>query len=371
MTGLPDSPLDELASASHFDASNEKSPMEQVEEEIPVLPSNSLQIAGDLDALAGAAHNPDSGEEHSLATWPSSPVHPAGPSVPDPFTDETPLFSNYEYHPPAPYQRIPNFGHVFLFFMLVVAGYLCSDLVSLGALHFHLFGVSTIQQSMNDIHYTLGGQVVWYLATIAACLIIFPFAWRRGFFDGLEWHAGAALQRRWRLVGAAVVCFVLAIVDAVLIPGPKDAPIDEVFKLPGAAWSLFAFGVTLAPLIEEIGFRGFLLPALCTAWDWTNERITGAAARPLDADGYPQWSLPAMVIAAVVASVPFALMHAPQTGYSLGPFLLLVCVSLVLCWVRLAARSLAASVLVHSCYNLLIFSLMLLGTGGFKHLDRM
>jgi hypothetical protein len=78
-----------------------------------------------------------------------------------------------------------------------------------------------------------------------------------------------------------------------------------------------------------------------------------------------------MVFASIATSVPFALMHAEQTAWSLGPFLLLVCVSLVLCWARLATRSLAASVLVHSAYNFLLFSLMLLGTGGFKHLDKM
>lgn len=78
-----------------------------------------------------------------------------------------------------------------------------------------------------------------------------------------------------------------------------------------------------------------------------------------------------MIVGSVLTSVPFALMHAEQTGYSLGPFLLLVCVSMVLCWVRLGTRSLAASVLVHSTYNFLLFSLMLAGTGGFKHLDKM
>jgi membrane protease YdiL (CAAX protease family) len=78
-----------------------------------------------------------------------------------------------------------------------------------------------------------------------------------------------------------------------------------------------------------------------------------------------------MIFASVITSVPFALMHAEQTAWSLGPFLLLVCVSLVLCWARLATRSLAASVLVHAAYNFLLFSLMLLGTSGFKHLDRM
>jgi hypothetical protein len=78
-----------------------------------------------------------------------------------------------------------------------------------------------------------------------------------------------------------------------------------------------------------------------------------------------------MAVGSLLTSIPFALMHAYQTGWSLGPFLLLVCVSLVLCWVRLSLRSLAASTLVHSSYNMLLFSLMLAGTGGFKHLDKM
>jgi len=78
-----------------------------------------------------------------------------------------------------------------------------------------------------------------------------------------------------------------------------------------------------------------------------------------------------MVIASVLTSIPFALVHAEQTAHAIGPFLLLVCVSLVLCWVRLSTRSLAASVLVHSSYNFLLFVLMLFGTGGFQHMDKM
>jgi membrane protease YdiL (CAAX protease family) len=63
-------------------------------------------------------------------------------------------------------------------------------------------------------------------------------------------------------------------------------------------------------------------------------------------------------------------MHGEQTGHSLGPLLLLIVVSLILCAVRLKTRSLAASTLLHACYNLLIFSSMLVGTGGFRHLDK-
>ena len=78
-----------------------------------------------------------------------------------------------------------------------------------------------------------------------------------------------------------------------------------------------------------------------------------------------------MVVGSVLTSVPFALMHGAQTSWSLGPFVLLIFVSLVLCSVRLYTRSLAASTLVHACYNFMLFSFMLLGTGGFKHLDKM
>ncbi len=162
-----------------------------------------------------------------------------------------------------------------------------------------------------------------------------------------------------------------ALVDEVLLPGPADAPIDKLFDSRAAAWLLFAFGVTVAPFFEELIFRGFILPALCTAYDWSVEKTAGSIAPPLNPAGHPQWSIGAMVFGSIATSVPFALMHAEQTAWSLGPFLLLVGVSLVLCWARLATHSLAASVLVHASYNFLLFSLMLLGTSGFKHLDKM
>ena len=78
-----------------------------------------------------------------------------------------------------------------------------------------------------------------------------------------------------------------------------------------------------------------------------------------------------MVIASIATSLPFALLHAEQQGHSLGPFLLLITVSMILCAVRLKTRSLAASTLVHACYNFLIFSIMLISTGGFRHFDKL
>ena len=78
----------------------------------------------------------------------------------------------------------------------------------------------------------------------------------------LRWNSLARRRQRsaaaGRLISAAVVCFFVAMINGMLMPGPTNAPIDELFKAPGAAWVLFAFGVTLAPFFEEMAFRGFL-----------------------------------------------------------------------------------------------------------------
>ena len=291
--------------------------------------------------------------------------------LPEPYGGEVPLFQSWyqpEIRPPV---RTPHLGHLAILGVFAIFGLLCASILIRTALHYHWYGVTTAQTAITDIHYTLGSEAVLYLITFGLCLVFFPMIWHKSFFAGLQWNGGVAIHLRKRLFVIASVCFGLALVNGILLPGPKDAPIDKIFRTPGAAWMLFAFGVTFAPFFEEMVFRGFLLPSLCTAFDWIHEKVSDAPVRSLDENGQPRWSLTSMAIASIVTSLPFAGMHAAQTGYSWGPFILLVGVSLVLCWARLSTRSLAASIMVHASYNFLLFSLMMLGTGGFKHLDKM
>jgi membrane protease YdiL (CAAX protease family) len=337
--------------------------------------SNDIENAvGPTDGNENLIHDSDVGL--SAEPTPVDPIIPAAAEVtmasPQSPQNEEPLFAHYQYvPPPRPVPRKPNFGDFLIFLLVAYGGIRASFLVVFVALHFHLFGVSTSQQAAEEIHYKIGSQAAWYVITLLFCIGVFPLIWRKSFFDGLEWRAPAAARHLWRLLGAAAACFVAALADEFLIPGPDNTPLDQTFRIPGAIWLLFGFGVTLAPLIEEIAYRGFLLPALCTAYDWMVEQATGSRAPQPRTDGSAHWSMPAMVVASVICSIPFALMHGEQTAWSIGPFLLLVSISLVLCWIRLAVRSLAASVVVHSSYNLLLFSLMFLGTSGFRHLDKM
>ena len=262
-------------------------------------------------------------------------------------------------------------GHVLLLAVLVGLSLLCVSILTHFALRYRVFGISTAEEAISNVQYTLSSMGALYLLTFVASLLVFPLVWHKNLFAGLQWNGAAALRNRQKLLSTAAVCFVFAIINGILLPGPSDTPIDKIFRSPGAAWLLFAFGVTFAPFFEELVFRGFLLPAFSTAYDWMDERFTGKLTLQPDENGHPRWSFPAMVSASILSSLLFSLMHAEQTGKSLGPFLMLIAVSLVLCWVRLSTRSLAASILVHACYNFMLFTLMLIGTEGFQHLNKM
>lgn len=296
--------------------------------------------------------------------------------LPEGVANEPTLFASFTQPPPPPEpKRIPHLGHVALLGALVLLGWICSFLLVGCALYFHLFfhrlGVTKTGDALMTPPYLLSSMAILYLASLGLSLAVFPPFWKKGLFAGLGWRGGEALRRSPILLSAFFACIVLAAFDAYLMPGPKHTPIEQLFQTPSGAWMMFVFGVTFAPFFEELAFRGFLLPALCTACDWIGEKIRHESPHALDGNGSPSWSLPAMIAGSILVSVPFSLAHGDQTAFAIGPMLLLVCVSLILCWIRLQTRSLAASTLVHAAYNFLLFALMAVATGGFQHFDKM
>lgn len=276
---------------------------------------------------------------------------------------------------PAVQTRTPNLLDATLFLILLVAGGVVSSAMLGVALYFHwldkFFGVHSLDAAAKSTPVELGLELVIYIIGIGIAVPLFRMIWHKSFFAGVHWHAATAGRLRYLLFGMAVVCNLLAILGNWLLPFPQHAPIDKLFGSTADAWMLASFGVLIAPFFEEMIFRGFWLPAIATSWDWLHEKVTHELPRPLDAAGNPVWSVGAMVFAALLVSAPFAAMHAPQVGNAWGPVMLLYCISLILCAVRLKTRSLAASTLVHASYNFLLFAVMFAETGGFRHMDKL
>lgn len=270
--------------------------------------------------------------------------------------------------PPPDLRRIPHLGHALLLGGLFLIGLFCSVILILVWMHFKILGIDSIPAAMHSLTFALGTMVATYVIAFVPGIFLFPLLWRRPLLVGLQWNFTAVRRHWWKLMATGVLCFFIALSFHKLLHFPAKTPMGDLLNTPAAVWSMWAFSITLAPLCEEILFRGFLLPAFATACDWIGEKPTHHAPRPLLANGHPQWSLPAMILAAIPTSLAFAQLHSSQNANAWGPFIMLVAVSLVLCAVRLATRSVAASTLTHATYNCTLFVVMFFHTHAFQHL---
>ena len=284
------------------------------------------------------------------------------PIIPE---DQTLFFPNAQgTPPPEPPVRIPHLGHALVFLAIAGLSLLLTQLMFLGVSH----PIATRSIAISP-KLLVGSEALSYVATLALSWFIFPLLWKRPFATGIQANPDAARRNAIRLIPIGLVLSFAVQAISSLMTMPKNIPMDDFFRTRSDIWLITAFGTLLAPLFEEILFRGFLLPAFAIAYDWLSLPRTPAA--------YEQWhsnnniTTPAFVFSAVLTSILFAALHGQQTAFAWPVLLLLFCVSLVLCFVRLRLRSVMASTLIHVSYNATIFLTAFIATGGYRHLDKL
>lgn len=208
-----------------------------------------------------------------------------------------------------------------------------------GAIAIRIYKLTPVAIQHNSL-IAVPTEAVAYLVTLIFMAFVvrsrrFPF-WKT-----IGWHWPKGILRY------AVVGFVLAISIGFLsnfLPIPKQLPIEKYFANTTGAWVLAIFGVTLAPFMEELFFRGFLYPVL---------------ARPLG-----------MIPSIIITSLAFALIHSPQLATAWAPLLLILTVGLVITTLRANTRSLIPGLMVHIAYNLTLFVVFFQQTGHFHSFDK-
>lgn len=157
---------------------------------------------------------------------------------------------------------------------------------------------------------------------------------------------------RWNWPGATAPAFIASgvilalIVDSLarFLPIPKSLPMDSYFHDATSAYIMAIFGVTLAPLMEEMFFRGLLYPIL--------DKYFG-------------------VIAGIaLTAAAFAGIHGAQLGFAWAPVLSIFVVGVVFTVVRVKRDSVASSFLMHCGYNLALFSALWFSSDHFRHLEK-
>ncbi|MGC2108755.1 MAG: type II CAAX endopeptidase family protein [Candidatus Korobacteraceae bacterium] len=157
---------------------------------------------------------------------------------------------------------------------------------------------------------------------------------------------------RWNWPGSWAPAFLLGgvvlalVVDGLsrFLPIPKSLPMDNFFNDATSAYMMAAFGLTLAPLLEELFFRGLLYPLL--------RRAMG------------------LVASVLLTALAFAAIHGAQLGYAWAPVLSIFVVGVVFTVVRERLNSVAASFLMHCGYNFTLFTMLWLASDHFHHLEK-
>lgn len=291
----------------------------------------------------------------------------------------------------GPSLRVPHLGHAIVFLSFAFLTLLLTQLLLLPHNALHAGGTIAMQPKRQ-----LATMAIAYGTTVAFCFLAFPLFWGRGFLAGVQWNADTARQRWFKLVPFGLVLGWTVQAISSLIPMPKTIPMDDFFRVPSDVWLVTVFGTLVAPIFEELTFRGFLLPAVTIAFDWLGPllrylgefslcRLRGepppehvvtlpepkTAGLNEGADNLTARSRTALILASLVTSALFAMLHADQLAHALSALAVLFCVSLALTAVRVRTRSVACSAMVHGCYNLSVFLSIFFATGGYRHLDKM
>jgi len=267
--------------------------------------------------------------------------------------------------PPLPeFIELPGLVHTVLFFLLALFIVFVGEFAvfALGR-QLPLFRQETFAELASDPRLMIPAQAVPYLALLAIATVLFGAIWQRPFWQAIHWNAPLAPRQWLPLIGVGMVLGLASTVGGNYLPMPKEAPIlNDLMHSTLGAWLMFLFGTTGAPLVEELAFRGFLLPSLVNFLHWLERRQTVSPAQA-------NWL--GIPMAILITSAPFALLHSLQVSNAWAPILLIGIVSIALCAVRLWTNSLAASTLVHATYNFCLFAGMMVASDGFRHLDKL
>jgi uncharacterized protein len=176
----------------------------------------------------------------------------------------------------------------------------------------------------SDAVRTLVFQSFMYVFLVGALYLV--VAWRYGepFLPSLGWTF--PIPRAFLVLAAGPALTIALSALGVLLRAPLDSSqIEVLIKSRASLAAIILFGVVLAPIFEEMLFRGFLLPLLVRSMGpWLGILLT---------------------------SVPFALLHGAQNHWAWQPVLLIGIAGIAFGLVRYKTGSTTAAFLMHSAYN--------------------
>lgn len=228
-------------------------------------------------------------------------------------SEETPVAQPYPFW---------NYGDLLWFAGLAVPSILIGELLVKGVfLLFHLHPDIKVVE-------LLPAQFIGYAILFGALAAVFRMKYNRPFWPSLAWNP-IPIPFMLVMLSGMLTGFLVAIASSLIHLPDTGNPLTDLLEGRTAIILVALFGVTLGPLCEELGFRGFLQPLLV--------RSLGTA--------------PGILLAAI----PFGLLHYQEYGDSWRHALLISAAGTAFGIMRHFTGSTKAAVLMHAAYNSLFF----------------
>jgi hypothetical protein len=187
-------------------------------------------------------------------------------------------------------------------------------------------------------------QSVFYLFIFLYLYLLVVINHRQPFWKAMAWRQ-PTLKQTLACLAAGMVLAAAVLLAPPLLPEAREFPLERLFSSPAAGYAVGSFAVLVAPLLEELVFRGFLFRVF--------EHRVG------------------LLFAVLVTAILFAGLHIPEYWGAWNHALLILVVGLVFSLARGLTGSLAPSVILHTAYNTCMVAGLYFTTQHFRTLQGM
>ena len=182
-------------------------------------------------------------------------------------------------------------------------------------------------------------QCIFYVFILGFLFLLAKLQHQQPFWRSLGWKKLSARQVAGYL--AAGCGLAVAVSLAIMVrPDTQEFPLEKLFNSRTASLAIGAFAISIAPVVEELVFRGLLFAIFERAMGWRFAVVTTAAL--------------------------FAGLHAPEYWHAWNHLLMILVVGMVFSLARGMTGSLAPSIILHIGYNSLIMTGLFFSTQHFR-----
>jgi membrane protease YdiL (CAAX protease family) len=182
----------------------------------------------------------------------------------------------------------------------------------------------------------LAAQFAFYALLLGVLVALFRMQYDRPFWRSLGWVT-PRLPFLSILTGGVGLALAIMLLGALIRTPHTENPLTALLKDPTSLVLVAIFGSVVAPVCEELVFRGFVQPLLV--------RSLGAVA------------------GIVATALPFGLLHFQEYGKSWRHVLLISLSGVAFGWMRQTTGSTKAAAGMHSSYNAFQFVLLMMAKG--------